>query len=719
MKKSIFTLIAISLFFTGQIFAQYITAEDDAGNYSQSDFVSEGNLGFGFGNWFVANADGGYFRSAAAEQGAHSAVIDVANNSFGLWATGFSDVGRLLTTQMPDGGSLVFTLAYQWDDGNRGFSLANGDWGTEVFNFNINNAGYTWSGGGSAATTPWTGQREFGVAFLFVFTQNGNDLDYGFFSLAGGGPTGGGTITGVNFDRIKFYVSGAGGGTGANMYFNSLKTEFMDPAKVPETADVKINGNVTLNADQALTVNDLTIPTGNTFTLESTASGTGSLIINGTCTDEISVQRFITGNEAWHFLSSPVAGQAIVGSENFIEFVENVGDINVDFYSFDETNTDNTPWINIKSAGGALNPAFETTFEEGKGYLVAYAYDNLTKTFTGVPNTGTYNLSLSYTGAGQQGWNLIGNPYTSAIDWDKMTKSGLVSDYYYIYNPEMNGGGSGYEYYSSGASTSGANGEIPSMQAFMVWAADGGGQVDFTNDDRVHSTQDFLKRETVTDNRLIMKITGLSYFSESQVFISEGASPGQDQMDAAMLYSFNNLVPHFYSIDGNEKIAANAVPFPDEDYSIPMGLKTGEASTYTITAEDIENFNSSILPVLEDSETGMEIDLRFSESYTFEVVNPGILNDRFILHMKTAVGIEDLNKKPELIVSQIGNELHFYNLEPGNYDVRILDIMGRVLIDKTINNLQAINLPASLDSGTYVVQISNATERWVEKVVIH
>jgi len=84
MKKGIFTLIVLSLFFSGNIFAQYIVAEDNAGNYSQSDFISQGNLGFGFGDWFTIIADGGYFRSAAGEQGPNSQLIDVDGNSFGL-----------------------------------------------------------------------------------------------------------------------------------------------------------------------------------------------------------------------------------------------------------------------------------------------------------------------------------------------------------------------------------------------------------------------------------------------------------------------------------------------------------------------------------------------------------------------------------------------------------------------------------------------------------
>jgi hypothetical protein len=727
MKKGIFTILIGLLFSVTSVFAQYITSEDNAGNYSQSDFVSEGNLGFGFGNWYASNNDGGYFRSAAGEQGANSAFIDISGNSFGLWANGFSDVGRLLTAQMPDGGTLVFTLAYQWDNGNRGFSLANGNWGTEVFNFNINDAGYTWSGGGSAATTPWTGQREFGVSFIFAFTQNGNDLDYSFLSLAGDGPFGVGTITGVNFDRLKFYVSGAGGGSGANMYFNSLKTEFEDPAYVPSTADVKINGNVTLESDQTLTVKDLTVPSGSSFTLQSLSTGTASLIINGTCTDEIKVERFLTKND-WHFLSSPVVNQPIVGPGNFIRFVEGIGEASVDFFRYDETHTGTTPWINIKDDDGTLNTNFGTPpsaplFEEGLGYLVSYELMDVTKTFTGVPFTGPLLIPLTYTEAGSKGWNLVGNPYPSAIDWDEgnVTKTGLASNYYYIYNQSMNAGGGGYEYYKDFTSpkSTGANGDIPAMQAFFVEAAGGGGSITLSNNARKHSTQQFYKGALQNENLLSFKIEGAAYHSQSQVYLRESASIGRDENDAAMLYSLSSEVPHFYSVDGNKKMVANAVPFPAEDYSIPMGLKTGAAGTYTITAEDIQNFNSSVAPILEDTQTGAEIDLRFESSYTFDVAEPGINHSRFILHLKSTVGINSPGQKPQLSVAQTGNALRFYNLAPGEYQLRMVDVMGRVVLDEKLNAEKIIALPGNIQAGHYIIQLVGKQTYQNTKILIY
>lgn len=728
MRKLLQLIVFALLMGNGMVFAQYITAGDDAGNYSQSDFVAQGSLGFGFGAWYTANSNGGYFRAAAGEQGVNSAMIDIGGNSFGLWANEFSDVGRLLTSPIPEGGTLVFTMAYKWDSGNRGFSLCHGDWGTEVFNFNINNSGYTWTGGGSAASTPWTGYREYGVSFLFSFTKNGNDFDYMFLSLAGEGPTGTGTITEANFDRVKFYVSfsPSGGDPGGNLYFNYLKTEFANPEYVPSAADVKINGNVNLASDQSLTVKNLTIISGNSFTLKSLPTGTASLITTGTITGNVTVERYLTGGWDWHLLSSPVVDQTIVGSTNFIEFPSGIGDPNVDFYRYDETAT-STPWVNIKGAGGTLNTNFGTPssnplFVEGQGYLVSYQTAEITKSFVGVPFTGPMLIPLTYTSGGSKGWNLVGNLYPSAIDWDEgnITKSGLFSDYYYIYNQEMNGGGGGFEYYSTGFApySAGANGDIPAMQAFFVKAGSGSGSLILSNNCRKHSTQPFLKEQLENENLLELTLQGETYYSKSQIFLNENATPGTDNQDAFMLFSMNDEVPQVFCVSGDDKLVLNSVPAPNDELSLPLGIKVGNTGPFTMYAENIVGFSSEYAVTLEDLQENLTIDLRQNESYTFTTTNGGIHNDRFVLHLKTGVGIDESATAVQPLAVVRNHELTVYNLSDGLYKLQLTDVTGRLLFTGNYQSGRSLLLPASLTTGVCLVQLTSHRNVYVQKVVI-
>jgi hypothetical protein len=469
------------------------------------------------------------------------------------------------------------------------------------------------------------------------------------------------------------------------------------------------------------------------FTLKSDATGTASLITKGDVFGDIKAERFLTGGWDWHFLSSPVVDQPIVGATNFIDFSfgtnNDEGDPNVDFYRFDETNTTNAPWINIKDSDGTINESFGTPstaplFEEGLGYLVAYNGSDITKTFTGVPFNDQGFAELSYTGTGSKGWNLIGNPFPSAIDWTgnvfAIDKTSLETGAYYIYNEDKTGG-PGYEWYLNFSNnTDGASGAIPAMQGFFVKAKDiAFPTLNIPKGTRIHDSQDFHKQAADLTDRLTLKIEGTQFYDKTFIWLNDEGSTGVDFNDAFMLYSLNSNVPHIYTLAGEEKLISNAVPFPDEDYSIPMGLKTGEAGTYTITAEDIQNFNSSVAPILEDTQTGAEIDLRFESSYTFDVAESGINHSRFILHLKSAVGINGPGQKPQLAVTQIGNALHFYNLAPGDYQLRMVDMMGRVVMEEKLNAEKIIALPGNLTAGAYILHLSGSRQQLTRKIVLN
>ena len=721
MKK--LTLAALVLLFSHAIptYGQYLTGHDHAGNYELGTLEDQGSKGYGFGAWYFHNADGGSFLAAAAEQGANSALIDVDGKSFGMWATGFSDVGRLLTSSLADGAMLEFMLAYSWDNGNRGFVLYNGDWTTEKFNFNINDNGYSWTGG-SAPSTAWTGYREHGVAIKFTFTREGNDLVYNFKSLTADEPSGSGTITGVNIDRIKFYVSGAEGeGAGKNMYFNSLMAGYDDPTKITGTTNITIHGNIELGANQTLSTNNFTIPDGNSFTILSDATSTGSFIPKGNVTGSIVMQRFISGGWDWHFLSSPVIDQPIVGAGNFITFPNGIGDPNVDFYQYDETNTTGQPWINIKNTDGTLNPAFETTMTTGKGYLVAYAGDDKTMNFTGSPTKDGLFAMLSYTAGGGEGWNLLGNPYPSAFEWQfaSNTLSGLASEYYYIYNAAANGGGGGYEYYSDWTKphSDNANGYIPAGQGYFVRAASGGAYIIISSFARAHNNQNFLKEQQENENLLTLRISAEIYYSDHQIFLSDDGMAGFDENDASMLFSLNGQVPHIYSIDGQEKMVMNAVPISVAELTLPLGIRLGAAGTFTITATDISNFNSGYNALLEDTYTGITNDLRTTAGYSFSATQSGISNDRFVLHLKKTTGTRDILKQKTATVRVAGREMMLYNFGDGACHLVLTDLAGR-MVWQTQTSQSLIRLPGHIVAGIYLVQATADGTNLRQKVLI-
>jgi hypothetical protein len=169
------------------------------------------------------------------------------------------------------------------------------------------------------------------------------------------------------------------------------------------------------------------------------------------------------------------------------------------------------PWINVRVDGENASPAF-VNFVPGQGYLVAYHEDYPVKTFafSGQKNddkiqmnTGNINIVLGYSSDADpchQGWNLLGNPYPSGIDWAALASHALFENVYaYVYNPNKTGG-AGYEII--GPVGPGVDGQvIAPNQGFFVKAAPiaDGQTFTFTDNIRVHGGS-FLKDNDQQDS---------------------------------------------------------------------------------------------------------------------------------------------------------------------------------------------------------------------------
>jgi hypothetical protein len=60
---------------------------------------------------------------------------------------------------------------------------------------------------------------------------------------------------------------------------------------------------------------------------------------------------------------------------------------------------------------------------------------NAARELTGTYTPGDVTVNLKF--AATNGWNLVGNPHPSQIDWNTVTKSGLVSNTYYVFDSRI------------------------------------------------------------------------------------------------------------------------------------------------------------------------------------------------------------------------------------------------------------------------------------------
>ncbi|MCB0805128.1 MAG: hypothetical protein KDC05_04965 [Bacteroidales bacterium] len=399
----------------------------------------------------------------------------------------------------------------------------------------------------------------------------------------------------------------------------------------------------------------------------SDASGAATLIDNSylTVNGTASVERYFSGNDVdWHLVSSPVSdATANVFFDMFLQ-------------SFDET-TNTYTWITDET--DPLNVM------EGYGLYSTLAAAN-TVTFFGDLNFG--NQSEDFT-ANNMGWNLMGNPFVSSIDWDAVTiPAGMSNEVHYIEASTGNDlsyvkglGGSGSRY-------------IPPMQGFFV-SATGSGTFTIGDADRTHAgAGTFYKKDN--PQLLVLEAGNADYADETWIhFNAEAGEEHDGQFDAYKRISTSNpQLPQIFSYTpSGVKLGVNGMP---QITSVPVGFTAVESGEFTISTKETGEFTEVIL---EDLLVGEQVNL-LDESYTFNYIS-GSLEDRFLVHFATTDVTETLRSNIR-IYSQ--NNSVFVGL-PATIggEIKVFNLMGQEVVSQSAKS--GLNQIAMNNNGTFIVMV--------------
>ncbi len=361
-------------------------------------------------------------------------------------------------------------------------------------------------------------------------------------------------------------------------------------------------------------------------------------------------------------------------------------------------------------------------------------------TFSGttIDVTGTVRPSSNVQFAmGVGNYNLLGNPYCSAIDWDLLSRGNKVGNYYYIFDSSTGN----YEYYDGNSGTSSGSvtndGRISAMQGFWCETAAGSSiqrSLFFIQAAKLNSNVT-LKKIQITDNLLSIKVSNdiekLSCKSTIK-FIAE-ALPEKDSLD---IVKFNgpkrpiiDKSPKIYFADDHQyrMMATNQFENITEEFDIDFYSEVG--GSFTISAENLINFNTFRCVTIVDMATGVNHNLKASD-YHFYHTGSMKSTDRFklIVSNESFCDIENADNKVvstiDFSVNRTGpNQLRvdmisdLNTTENGTTTVQIHDMLGRVVYTgQQIDPSQVISL--SLESGTYIVSLSNSVNRTSRKIVI-
>ena len=392
----------------------------------------------------------------------------------------------------------------------------------------------------------------------------------------------------------------------------SLQTPILG---VTENLEINNNAGVTLGANLDISgylkLTDGVLNTdGYNLTLKSTAGQTALAIdIAGSVNGDLTVERFVPiAPQGHHFLSSPVSSASIGELSDDIA-ISLVGTYPT-LYFYDETIQSD------HSIDGWTAPtSLSHPMAAGTG-ITAYfdASNGVTIDITGDINSGTICVPLNSTppiipyvgNCPPDGWNLIGNPYPSPIDFNQLmalsSTSSDVENTLYIWDPTSS---TYFSYINGVSSPANFGGIIPSMQAFWVRTSS------FSNlcfEDAIRitdpnaATNDFYKSNTQNESLLRLEINGQGLTSEAVFRFNEGATDNFDnKFDARVLQDIQDATIELASQTSDGLLKINGLPELESDpVTIPLMTEIKTAGGYEISLVQFDNFGTKDKVYLED-----------------------------------------------------------------------------------------------------------------------
>ena len=376
-----------------------------------------------------------------------------------------------------------------------------------------------------------------------------------------------------------------------------------------------------------------------------------------------------------------------------------------------------------------------TSFALGQGYLIRMPNDasstirtNYHGVFNGVPNNGNIPIIMTNEGVGK-GFNLVGNPYPSAISIAQFVadNSANITGTLYYWRKTNNSASPSYCTWTAGTFISNGeaevvdpNGIIQSGQGFFVEALNLATTVVFNNGQRTaNNMNQFYKTKTIERNTIWLNATNSAgAFSQMAVNYVTDATLGVDEFDGKY-YNDGTIALNSLIDNTDYVIQGRPLPFDGTD-EVPLSFKATNAGDYTIAIDHVDGlFTTSQDVILKDNDNGKETNLK-SNSYTF-TAQAGSTNTRFSLKYQKTLGVTTPTfDDNSIIVYKKDGKINIKSDVSSIENVKLYDIRGRLLEEKKQINANETNIECSKYKGqVLIVRIISADDKLVSKKIIN
>jgi len=460
--------------------------------------------------------------------------------------------------------------------------------------------------------------------------------------------------------------------------------------------------SLTVNSAKQLTVSN-TFTNNGTFTLKSEDGvGTATIITLGSVSGSGTtvVEQFIsstetgTGGRNW-YISSPLSAAT------------------------SSTITDATGNGLVYWNGSAWTAA-GSTMDIMKGYIAKSPAGDRTIQFTGgLLNTGNQSVNdLAL------GFNLVGNPYPSSVDFAQATKTNVENSIWYRSKATNS-----YKFHTynvtGGTGVNDGSAIIPPMQSFWIKTTSATNTFGFTNVMRSHQDQSVatnrLKAPIASTQKLLrLQIANSEENDETVVYFNANALDTYDAYDSPKMSNANAAIPEIYTTVGGEQLVINGLNSAViANRELPLGFTTGASNNFTIKATEISNFDADTRIILKDNVLKAEYELNVGNAYNFssDAVNT---SSRFSILFRSATGpnaLYDNNFSTLYIGKNANNQITINGVGAKDGMVTVCNAVGQKLISTVLTGSSLV-IDKPFSTGVYLVTVNVGNAKVTKKVII-
>lgn len=580
------------------------------------------------------------------------------------------------------------------------------------------------------------------------------------------------------------------------------------PLGTEEFYNVYMDNNFTTSVSNDLVASgDLTLASGRTLTasvgdyirVNNRLTNNGNILIDDDA-QLIQVNDFDTN--AGDYISTTTKFQVRRGyTAKHIDYVywsSPIDNYNVTGLPSGYRYTWSTTLLNGNGTMGNWVPA-AGTMEKGKGYIARTFNGSatpitLTHTFRqGKPHNGQFPFQIkrgTYDGPNydadpvnqynaettrfDDNWNLVGNPYPSAIDATKFldlnagqSNASLNKIEYAIWiwkhglglsntsNPYYNNFGYSYVpdylmFNQMGSTEPSFNGKIASGQGFMVNMLHSAGtlfstapdvyatNITFNNsmrldtNDAVYNNSAFFRSATAetnsTDSETVIEKSRIwldiinttdGQVDTTLLGYATSATLGRDNTFDCFFAPRGKV--SLYSLIDQQPFIIQGRPLPfDINDQVPMGINIVSNGSHTIAIKKTDGiFVDDVTVYLQDLALNVIHDLKQSP-YTF-TANKGIINNRFVIrYTNNTLGNTDFETLSNSVtVTGINGQVTVTSLRENIKEVMVYDVLGRALLEaKSINNLNFSRGNVTQSNQALIVKVTLENGATVTKKIV-